>query len=189
MNIKEIRTEMKLSQQRFGDKFGIPKRTIQDWESGKHKAPDYIIDMINKIVQFEKLVPMAYVFHEYRDSWGRGSEEVFNDRKITAIFQPHLFTRTRDFYKEFAESLSLVDEVLLCDIYPAREEPIPGITSEIIYNELRPDMKKELVHKEQLPEILRSRDFDVLVVLGAGDVDNYVAEFTDILKEKEDVGK
>lgn len=80
MNIKEIRTEMKLSQQRFGDKFGIPKRTIQDWESGKHKAPDYIIDMINKIVQFEKLVPMAYVFHEYRDSWGRGSEEVFNNR-------------------------------------------------------------------------------------------------------------
>lgn len=116
-------------------------------------------------------------------------KEVFNDRKITAIFQPHLFTRTRDFYKEFAESLSLVDEVLLCDIYPAREEPIPGIKSEIIYNELRPDMKKELVHKEQLPEILRSRDFDVLVVLGAGDVDNYMAEFTDILKEKEDVGK
>lgn len=80
MNIKEIRTEMKLSQQRFGDKFGIPKRTIQDWESGKHKAPDYIIDMINKIVQYEKLAPMAYVFHEYRDEWGRGSERIFNDR-------------------------------------------------------------------------------------------------------------
>lgn len=80
MNIKEIRTSLKMSQQRFADKFGIPKRTLQDWEGGTHSAPDYVVDMINKIVQFEKLAPMAYVFHEYRDSWGKGSEIIFNDR-------------------------------------------------------------------------------------------------------------
>lgn len=110
--------------------------------------------------------------------------EVFNGRKISAIFQPHLYTRTRDFYKSFAASLSLLDEVLLTDIYPAREQPIPGVTSQLIFDNLRPGMEKQMIHKEDLPDYVRSHDFDVLVVLGAGDVDNYVPELAAILKKK-----
>ncbi len=110
--------------------------------------------------------------------------EVFAGRKLSGIFQPHLYTRTRDFYKEFAASLSLLDEVILLDIYPAREKPLPGVTSSLIYDALRPDMEKHLIHKEELPALVRAEDFDVLMVLGAGDVDNYVPELTEILKEK-----
>ena len=111
--------------------------------------------------------------------------EVFNGRKITAIFQPHLYTRTRDFYKDFADSLSLLDEVILTEIYPAREQPIPGVTSQLIFDNLRPDMQRRIVEKKDLPEVLRSEDFDVLVVLGAGDVDNLVPQFKEILEAKE----
>lgn len=111
--------------------------------------------------------------------------EVFNGRKITAIFQPHLYTRTRDFYKDFADSLSLLDEVILTEIYPAREQPIPGVTSQLIFDDLRPDMQRRIVEKKDLPEVLRSEDFDVLVVLGAGDVDNMVPQFKEILEAKE----
>lgn len=111
--------------------------------------------------------------------------EVFNGRKITAIFQPHLYTRTRDFYKDFADSLSLLDEVILTEIYPAREQPIPGVTSQLIFDNLRPDMQRRIVEKKDLPEVLRSEDFDVLVVLGAGDVDNMVPQFKEIFEAKE----
>lgn len=111
--------------------------------------------------------------------------EVFNGRKITAIFQPHLYTRTRDFYKDFADSLSLLDEVILTEIYPAREQPIPGVTSQLLFDNLRPDMQRRIVEKKDLPEVLRSEDFDVLVVLGAGDVDNMVPQFKEILEAKE----
>ena len=110
--------------------------------------------------------------------------EVFGGRKLSAIFQPHLFTRTRDFYKDFAASLSLLDEVVLTEIYPAREQPIPGVTSQLIFDNLRPDMEKHMVYKEDLPNYVREHDFDVLVVLGAGNVDNYVPELTEILKKK-----
>ena len=111
--------------------------------------------------------------------------EVFDGRKITAIFQPHLYTRTRDFYKDFAESLSLLDEVILTEIYPAREAPIPGVTSQLIYDNLRPDMEKRIVEKKDLLEVLKQEDFDVLVVLGAGDVDNMVPQMKAILEAKE----
>lgn len=110
--------------------------------------------------------------------------EVFAGRKITGIFQPHLFTRTRDFYKEFAQALSLLDEVLITEIYPARELPIEGVTSEIIFNELRGDMQKQCCQKSELPQIVAARDFDVLVVLGAGDVENYMKQFKELLEQK-----
>lgn len=110
--------------------------------------------------------------------------EVFDGRRITAIFQPHLYTRTRDFHRDFADALSLLDEVILLDIYPAREAPIPGVTSQIIYDHLRPDMQRSLAHKEDLPEIVRQRDFDVLVILGAGDADNYCNLIAESLKSK-----
>lgn len=110
--------------------------------------------------------------------------EVFDGRKLTGIFQPHLYTRTRDFYRDFAEALSLLDEVILLDIYPARELPIPGVTAEIIYNELRPDMQKRMAHKEDLPRIAQEEDFDVLLLLGAGDADDYCPQITEILTKK-----
>ena len=110
--------------------------------------------------------------------------EVFTGRKVAAIFQPHLFTRTRDFYKEFAESLSLLDEVVLTEIYPARELPIPGVDSRLIYNELRPDMERHLVEKARLLEWVEAHDFDVLIVLGAGDVVDYMPRLKQILEAK-----
>ena len=110
--------------------------------------------------------------------------ELYSDKKIAAIFQPHLYTRTRDFYKEFAAALSLLDTVYLCDIYPAREQPIPGVTSKIIYDNLRDGMEKYLIHKEDILDIARKGDFDVLISLGAGDIENYVPEITKILTER-----
>lgn len=109
--------------------------------------------------------------------------ELYHDRHVTAIFQPHLYTRTRDFYKEFAEALSQLDEVILCDIYPAREAPIPGVTSALIYNELT-CKEKSMIHKEDVIDLIKKRDFDVLVVLGAGDLDNYVPQMTKIIENK-----
>ena len=111
--------------------------------------------------------------------------ELYKDRKITAIFQPHLYTRTRDFYKDFADSLSILDEVILCDIYPAREAPIPGVTSELIYKNLKPGVEKSMIHKEDVLDLVKKRDFDVLIVLGAGDLDNLVPQMAEILKQKE----
>lgn len=109
--------------------------------------------------------------------------ELYHDRHVTAIFQPHLYTRTRDFYKEFAEALSQLDEVILCEIYPAREAPIPGVTSALIYNELT-CKEKSMIHKEDVIDLVKKRDFDVLVVLGAGDLDNYVPQMTKIIENK-----
>ena len=115
----------------------------------------------------------------------KSMKQVYHDRHITAIFQPHLYTRTRDFYKDFAEALSQLDEVILCDIYPARELPIPGVTSKLIYDNLAPGVKKQMIKKEDVLDLVRSRDFDVLIVLGAGDLDNYVPEIANIIEEKE----
>ena len=107
--------------------------------------------------------------------------ELYQDKKIAAVFQPHLFTRTRDFYKEFADSLSLLDKVWLCDIYPARETPIPGVTSQLIYDHLRPGIERQLIHKEEVVECVKARDFDVLILLGAGDIEDYVPKIIDVL--------
>ena len=110
--------------------------------------------------------------------------QLYQDRKITAIFQPHLYTRTRDFYREFADALSLLDEVILCDIYPAREEPIPGVTSKLIYDCLKPGVERSMISLDQVLPLVKSRDFDVLVVLGAGDLDTLVPQITKILDKK-----
>lgn len=110
--------------------------------------------------------------------------ELYRDRKITAIFQPHLYTRTRDFYVDFARALSLLDEVILCDIYPAREQPIHGVTSRLIYDQLAPGVKKELIHKEDVPDWVRNHDSDVLIILGAGDLNDYVPQIKAILETK-----
>ena len=111
--------------------------------------------------------------------------ELYKDRKITAIFQPHLYTRTRDFYKDFADALSQLDEVILCDIYPAREQPIPGVTSKLIYDNLKPGVEKSLISKDDVLDLVKKRNFDVLVVLGAGDLDNLCPQITKIIESKE----
>lgn len=110
--------------------------------------------------------------------------ELYRNRHITAIFQPHLYTRTRDFYKDFADALSQLDEVILCDIYPAREQPIPGVTSQLIYDNLKPGVEKSMIHKEDVLDLVKNRDFDVLVILGAGDLDNYVPQIAKIVEAK-----
>jgi len=111
-------------------------------------------------------------------------KQVYNNRTITAIFQPHLYTRTRDFYKDFAAALSQLDEVILCDIYPAREQPIPGVTSQLIYDCLAPGVKKQMIKKDEVLDFIKSHDTDVLVILGAGDLDNYVPEITKIIETR-----
>ena len=110
--------------------------------------------------------------------------ELYPKRKLSVIFQPHLYSRTQDFYKDFAESLSHFDEVILTEIYPAREQPIPGVTSQLIYDNLKPNVEKSIIKKDDVLNLVKSRDFDVLVTLGAGDLDNMVPEIEKIIKEK-----
>ena len=102
--------------------------------------------------------------------------EVYAGRRIVGIFQPHLYTRTRDFYREFADALSLLDEVILTEIYPAREQPIPGVTSQLILDNLRPGVKGRLIRKADVVEVVRNTPFDVLMTLGAGDLEDYSAD-------------
>ena len=109
---------------------------------------------------------------------------LYEGKKMTGIFQPHLYTRTRDFYQEFADSLSLLDEVILTDIYPARELPIEGISSQLIYDNLRPGIEKTLCKKEEILEILKGKEIEVLITLGAGDIENYAASICEILDER-----
>jgi len=99
--------------------------------------------------------------------------ELYPGRKITGVFQPHLFSRTRDLATDFAKSLALLDEVVLLEIYPAREEPIPGITSEWLRQQL-PEMNSTVCTKEQLIPLLEGRNVDILLALGAGDIDRLV---------------
>ncbi len=115
----------------------------------------------------------------------RSLRQLYSNSKIKAIFQPHLYTRTRDFYKEFAEALSVLDEVILCDIYPAREEPIPGVTSKLIYDQLAPSVEKSMISLDQVINLVKERDFDVLVVLGAGNLDDLSPQITKIIEAKE----
>ena len=114
----------------------------------------------------------------------RSLKELFKGRKITVIFQPHLYTRTRDFYHEFADALSNFDEVVLTEIYPAREEPIEGVTSKLIFDNLKPGVEKIIIRKDDVLDYVKSRDFDVLVVLGAGNLDNYVPQIAKIIDSK-----
>lgn len=112
-------------------------------------------------------------------------KELYANRKITAIFQPHLYSRTHDFYKEFAEALSHFDEVILTEIYPARELPMEGVTSQLIFDNLKAGVEKSMIQKDDVLELVKNCDFDVLITLGAGDLDNYAPQITRIIKEKE----
>ncbi|MEM9856802.1 MAG: UDP-N-acetylmuramate--L-alanine ligase [Bacteroidota bacterium] len=112
---------------------------------------------------------------------------LYPERKITAIFQPHLYTRTRDFMEGFAESLGLADEVILLDIYPAREEPIPGITSEVIFEKLNVSAKV-ITNKTKLAGVLETKDLEVVATIGAGDIDQLVNPIKEQLERRYHVG-
>lgn len=137
-------------------------------------------------IKTDKLVFLSDYAHHPKEIFqsARSIRELYRNRKITAIFQPHLYTRTRDFYKEFADALSQLDEVILTNIYPAREEPIPGVTSQLIYDNLATGVKKQMIQKDEVLDLIKSREFDVLIILGAGDLDNYVPEITKLLNNK-----
>ena len=137
-------------------------------------------------IKNDRMVFLSDYAHHPKEIYqsAKSIRELYKNRHITAIFQPHLYTRTRDFYKDFAEALSLLDEVILTEIYPARELPIEGVTSQLIYDNLKPGVKKEIVQKADVLNMVKERDFDVLIVLGAGDLDNQVPAMTEILKSK-----
>ena len=109
--------------------------------------------------------------------------DIFPSRKLTAIFQPHLYTRTRDFADEFARALSQVDKLILLDIYPAREEPIPGVSSEIIFEKVTAP-QKVLLKKEELIDYLAKEEIDTLITFGAGNIDRYIPLITSMLEKR-----
>ncbi len=109
-------------------------------------------------------------------------KELYAGRKVTGIFQPHLFSRTRDFADEFATSLSLLDELILLDIYPAREEPIPGITSQTIFEKVAIP-KKILCSKDDLLKVMADNNYEVVLMLGAGDIDRLVEPVKQLLNK------
>ena len=137
-------------------------------------------------IKTDKLVFLSDYAHHPKEIYqsAKSIRELYKDKHITAIFQPHLYTRTRDFYKDFAEALSQLDEVILTEIYPARELPIAGVTSQLIYDNLKAGVKKQLIQKAEVLDFVKGHDFEVLIVLGAGDLDNQVPEITKILKER-----
>ena len=110
--------------------------------------------------------------------------DIFPSRRLTAIFQPHLYTRTRDFADEFAEALSGVDKLILLDIYPAREEPIPGVTSEIIFEKVTAP-EKVIMKKEELMEYLQNEPVDTLITFGAGNIDRFIRPITEMLCQRQ----
>ena len=110
--------------------------------------------------------------------------DIFPGRKLTAIFQPHLYTRTRDFADEFAEALSKVDKLIMLDIYPAREEPIPGVTSEIIFDNVTAPEKVIMV-KEELMDYLKDEPIDTLITFGAGNIDRFIGPITEMLCQRQ----
>ena len=109
--------------------------------------------------------------------------DIFPGRKLTAIFQPHLYTRTRDFAPEYAKALSAVDKLILLDIYPAREEPIPGVTSEMVFRDVTAP-EKVLLKKEELMDYLADEPLDVLATFGAGNIDRFIEPITELLKSR-----
>lgn len=113
-------------------------------------------------------------------------KELYKDKKVTVLFQPHLYSRTADFYKEFAQSLSLFDKVILVDIYPAREEPIPGVTSKLIYDCLDADIEKSMCSRKDVIDCIKKEknNIEVLVSLGAGDIENDILEMKKILENR-----
>ena len=137
-------------------------------------------------IKTDRLVFLSDYAHHPKEIYqsAKSIRELYQDKHITAIFQPHLYTRTRDFYKDFADALSQLDEVVLTEIYPARELPIEGVSSQLIYDNLKDGVKKEMIRKDDVLDYVKGHHFEVLIVLGAGDLDNQVQQITKILNSK-----
>ncbi len=162
---------------------GVPASEIKEGMktySGVDRRFDF------KVMNAKHVVLSDYAHHpkEILQS-AKSLKELYTDRKITVIFQPHLYTRTRDFYQAFAHSLSFFDEVILTEIYPAREKPIEGVTSKLIFDNLKTGIEKQMILKDDVLSFVKSRDFDVLVILGAGNLDNYVPQIAQLIVDKE----
>lgn len=113
----------------------------------------------------------------------RSVRSLYPGKRLTAVFQPHLYSRTRDFAAGFSESLSLADEVLLLPVYPAREKPLPGVESEMLLANISHD-RKQVLSKKDLLSWAESNDPELLLTIGAGDIDKMVKPLADILKSK-----
>jgi UDP-N-acetylmuramate--alanine ligase len=135
----------------------------------KHKNIVYIDDYAHHPTEIEAFL--------------RSLKSIYAGKKITVIFQPHLFTRTRDFAEGFSKSLSLADELLLMDIYPAREEPIPGITSDMLFKDITSPVKIRVSKKDVLQK-LEGLDVEVVATVGAGDIDTFVNPIKEMLNRK-----
>lgn len=137
-------------------------------------------------IKTDRLVFLSDYAHHPKEIYqsAKSIRELYQDKHITAIFQPHLYTRTRDFYKDFADALSQLDEVILTEIYPARELPIEGVTSQLIYDNLKPGVQKKMIQKADVLDYIKDHDFEVLIVLGAGDLDNQVPQMVKVLNSK-----
>ena len=137
-------------------------------------------------IKNDKMVFLSDYAHHPKEIYqsAKSIRELYKNKHITAIFQPHLYTRTRDFYKDFADALSQLDEVVLTEIYPARELPIEGVTSKLIYDNLKPGVKKEMIQKDEVLDYIKNHQFEVLIVLGAGDLDNMTPQIKKILETK-----
>ena len=113
----------------------------------------------------------------------RSVKALYPNKKLSVVFQPHLFSRTRDFAEGFSQSLSLADQLFLLDIYPARELPMPGITSEMLMKNIT-TTDKQLCTKENLMDLIRNNEFEVLVTIGAGDIDRFVPQIKEVISSE-----
>lgn len=158
---------------------GIPANTIRealDSYQGVKRRFEYILKTDSTILIDD------YAHHPAEvNAFLTSVKALYPKRQLTAIFQPHLFSRTRDFADDFAESLSLADDVILLDIYPAREVPIDGVTSDLIFRSIKSKNKQQCT-KAELPDVVRQRVPTLLVTIGAGDIDQLLPILKDVLK-------
>jgi UDP-N-acetylmuramate--alanine ligase len=143
------------------------------------------------ILKSENLVYVDdYAHHPVEiEAFLKSMRSLYPGKKITVAFQPHLFSRTRDFTVEFAESLSLADKVILLDIYPARELPLTGVTSEIIFDRITAKEKILCKHGELIGKLTAEKDLEVLATVGAGDIDQLVEPIKNMLTKKYELEK
>lgn len=126
------------------------------------------------VLKSPKIIIDDYAHHPKEiEEISKSIKELYPEKKVTAVFQPHLYSRTRDFMSEFADSLSLFDEVILTEIYPAREKPIKNINSKNLLNRIE-NNNKCLITKSNLPKYLSKSSSDILVIMGAGDISEEV---------------
>lgn len=162
-------------------KFGVDEKTIREALAsfrGVKRRFEFII-RTNNLIYIDD-----YAHHPTEiEAFLKSLKEMYKGKKITVIFQPHLFTRTRDFAEGFSKSLSLADELLLMDIYPAREEPIPGVTSDMLFKDITSPVKIRCSKKDVLQK-LEDLNIEVLATVGAGDIDTFVKPIKEMLSKK-----